>query len=76
MVRNDPPCRSRFYRHWSASAARMALTAADRKLHGRCAHSANMWAMIADAIDAGDEARFARLTRNLLYLSPERLSGS
>ncbi len=52
----------------------MALVSSDTKLHGRCAHSANMWAMIADAIDAGDEARFARLTSNLLYMSPERLS--
>ncbi len=76
MARHDLPRRARFYRHWSASAAEMALTADDRKLHGRCAHSANMWSMIADAIDAGDEVRFARLTRNLLYLSPERLSGS
>ena len=76
MVRNDPPRRARFYRHWSASAAEMALSAADHMLHGRCAHSANMWAKIADAIDAGDEAGFARLTRNLLYLSPERLPRS
>jgi hypothetical protein len=63
-----PPRGARFYRRWSSRAAEMALTASDPRMRTRCAHSATMWALIAHAIEAGDEDGFVQLTRNLACL--------
>jgi len=63
---------SRFYRQWSSRAAEVALTSRDRRIQLRCAHSANIWALIADAIEGGDERGFRRLTQNLICLPQGR----
>jgi hypothetical protein len=71
MATFGPTKGSRFYRRWSSRAAEVALTASDTKLQVRCAHSANMWAMIADAIEAGDQDSLVQLTHNLAFIAPE-----
>lgn len=42
-------------------------------MHDRCVHSANIWSLIADAIDSGDSAQLASLTMNLTYLVDDRI---
>jgi len=64
------PAHARFYRRWSCWAAELALTADEPRIRQRCTHSAQMWALIAETIEAGDDEGLARLTRNLLYLAP------
>lgn len=59
-----------FYREWSSHAARQALSAVERKAQDRCAHSAGIWALIADALEAGDDRRVEALTHNLTFLRP------
>jgi hypothetical protein len=71
MATAGPVKGARFYRRWSSRAAQVALTASDTKLRTRCAHSANMWARIADAIDAGDQDSLVQLTHNLAFIAPE-----
>lgn len=62
-----------FYREWSSRAARQALSAVQRQAKDRCAHSAGMWTLIADALEAGDDRRVEVLTRNLIFLRPNYL---
>ncbi|PZO90750.1 MAG: hypothetical protein DI623_05665 [Sphingomonas sanxanigenens] len=62
-----------FYRRWSAEAATIALTTSESRMHDRCVHSANIWSLIADAIDSGDSAQLASLTMNLTYLVDDRI---
>ena len=62
-----------FYRRWSAEAATIALTTSEPKMHDRCVHSANMWNLIADAIDDGDGDRLSSLTMNLTYFGDGRM---
>jgi hypothetical protein len=64
-------CRERqvdFYRAWSSAAAEQALAADHPGARVRCAHSAGMWALIADAIEAGQKSEVDHLTSNLLLL--------
>ncbi|WP_019832694.1 hypothetical protein [Sphingomonas sp. PR090111-T3T-6A] len=56
-----------FYRAWSSHAARQALSADQQQTKDRCAHSAGMWSLIADALEAGDDGRVAGLTHNLAF---------
>ncbi len=67
----DASLRSRFYREWSSRAAREALESSQTITKERCSLSASIWCSIADAIEAGDEARVANLTRNI-SLMPTR----
>lgn len=60
-----------FYRHWSSRAADLALSATQPNIRRRCAHSAGVWALIADAIDAGDHHGVALLTANVVYMDRE-----
>lgn len=62
-----------FYREWSSRAARQALSSLQKQTKERCTHSAGMWAMIADALEAGDHAEVASLTHNLVILTPNYL---
>ena len=64
----DTVLRSGFYREWSSRAAREALGSSQAITKERCALSASVWCSIADAIDAGDEARVAILTRNVTLM--------
>lgn len=57
-----------FYRAWSSAAAEQALAADHPGARVRCAHSAGMWALIADAIEAGQKSEVDHLTSNLLLL--------
>ncbi|WP_454886675.1 hypothetical protein [Sphingomonas oryzagri] len=41
-----------------------------RQTKERCTHSASMWTLIADALEAGDDAEVASLTHNLVLLKP------
>jgi hypothetical protein len=55
-----------FYRRWSSRAAEQALSS-DKTLEiERCAHSAEMWTQIANAIEEGADSHVDHLTRNLL----------
>ncbi len=58
-----------FYRDWASRAAREALAAAHMKTKERCTNSAAAWCSIADAIEAGDDRKVARLTHNLIFLN-------
>ncbi|MDH7638265.1 hypothetical protein [Sphingomonas oryzagri] len=62
-----------FYREWSSRAARQALSAMQRQTKERCTHSAGMWSLIADALEAGDDVGVASLTHNLIFLKPNYL---
>lgn len=64
-----------FYRHLSSCAADLALSETQIDIRRRCAHSAGVWALIADAIDAGDEAGVARLTANVAYMEKTPAAG-
>ncbi len=67
----DTALRLGFYREWSSRAAREALETSQTITKERCSLSASMWCSIADAIEAGDEARVTMLTRNI-SLMPTR----
>src|SRR5687767_8395510 len=43
----------RFYRAWSSQAAGLALAADQPAARTRCAHSASIWTLIADALGTG-----------------------
>lgn len=62
-----------FYREWSSRAARQALSAMQRQTKERCTHSAGMWSLIADTLEAGDDVGVASLTHNLVFLKPNYL---
>jgi len=62
-----------FYRGWSSQAARQALSTVEPKAQDRCTHSAGIWALIADALEAGDDRRVEVLTHNLAFLRPNYL---
>ncbi len=64
----DAALRSGFYREWSSRAAREALKTSQMSTKERCSLSASVWCSIADAIEAGDEARVAILTRNITLM--------
>ena len=51
-----------FYREWSSHAARQASLAIQRQTKERCTHSVEMWALIADALEASNDAEVASLT--------------
>lgn len=63
-----------FYREWSSRAATQALSAVERRAQDRCAHSAGIWTLIAEALEAGDERRVETLTHNLIFLRPNYLA--
>lgn len=58
-----------FYRAWSSQAAEQALAADHPGAKTRCAHSAGVWALIANALEAGDDGDVEHLTHNLLLLN-------
>jgi hypothetical protein len=60
--------RSDLFREWSSRAAREALEAGRSITQERCSHSATVWSLIADAIEAGDATEVAQLTRNLTLM--------
>jgi|UPI000477E603 hypothetical protein len=62
-----------FYREWSSRAARQALSAMQQQTKERCTHSAGIWSLIADALEAGDDVGVAGLTHNLVFLTPNYL---
>jgi hypothetical protein len=62
-----------FYRDWSSRAAQQALSAMQRQTKERCTHSAGIWSLIADALEAGDDVGVASLTHNLVFLKPNYL---
>lgn len=67
----DNPLRARsidFYRTWSFQASEQALAADHPGAVTRCAHSAGVWSLIADAIEADDMGEVQRLTTNVLLL--------
>lgn len=66
----DLPNGAGFYRGWSSRAAEMALTTTEPQAQRRCSHSANMWTLIADAIEAEDKDGLAHLTANLVCFAP------
>jgi len=74
MAANSLMKGAQFYRRWSSRAAEIALTTADSRTRGRCAHSAHMWAMIADAIDGDDQGSLATLTHNLAIIAASPLN--
>ena len=57
-----------FYRAWSSEAAEQALASDHPGARTRCAHSAGMWTLIADAMEAGQASKVEHLTNNLLLL--------
>jgi hypothetical protein len=64
-----------FFREWSSRAAREAVETGQSITRERCSHSATVWCLIADAIEAGNESEVALLMRNLTlmpvrYLAP------
>jgi len=58
-----------FYRAWSSEAAEQALASDHPGARTRCAHSASMWTLIADAMEAGLAGEVKLLTNNLLLLN-------
>jgi hypothetical protein len=61
--------RVRFYRAWSSQAAGLALAADHPAARTRCAHSASIWTLIADALETGKKGEVERLTNNLFLLN-------
>ena len=61
--------RVNFYRTWSSEAAEQALVADHPRAKTRCTHSAGIWTLIADALEAGQGSEIAHLTSNLLLLN-------
>ena len=57
-----------FFREWSSRAAHQALASVPSIAKERCSHSAIIWCSIADAMEAGDEAKVALLMRNLTLM--------
>lgn len=57
------------YRAWSVWASREALASAHERARKRCTHSAGVWSMVADALEAGDDPKVRRLTSNLTLLT-------
>ena len=57
------------YRAWSVRASREASASAHEKARQRCTHSASVWSMVADALEAGDDQEVRRLTSNLTLLT-------
>ncbi|WP_157216971.1 hypothetical protein [Flavisphingomonas formosensis] len=64
---------TRFYRRWSSLAAELALIEIEPRAKQRCAHSARMWALIAETVEAGDDTGFAKLTNNVICLAQEHM---
>ena len=58
-----------FYRTWSSQAAEQALAADHPGAKMRCTHSAGIWTLIADALEAGQGSEVTYLTNNLLLLN-------
>jgi hypothetical protein len=58
-----------FYREWSSRAARESLSATLKQTKDRCARSAGIWSLIADALEADDDQRVRALTRNVVFLN-------
>ncbi len=69
----DATVRAGFYREWSSRAAREALETSQTITKDRCSLSASIWCSIADAIEAGDEARVTMLTRNISLMPTSHL---
>jgi hypothetical protein len=69
-VANDPKREHRiaFYRAWSSEAAEQASIADHPGAITRCNHSAAIWTLIADSIEADKGTDVQRLTNNLLLL--------
>jgi len=57
------------YRAWSIWASREALASAHERARKRCTHSAHVWSMVADALEAGDDQKVLRLTSNLALMT-------
>ncbi len=70
MMANDPMRAQRidFYHKWSSQASEQALAADHPGATTRCAHSAGVWTLIADAIEADNLDEVQRLTKNLLLV--------
>jgi len=62
-----------FYRGWSSRAARESLSATQKQTKDRCAHSAGIWSLIADALEADDDQRVRMLTNNVTFLNANLL---
>ena len=71
MLKGASPLELRvgLYRAWSSKAAEQALAADHPGAKNRCAHSAGIWALIANAIESGQDRDVAHLTNNLLLLN-------
>jgi len=71
VVKGGSPLEQRvdLYRTWSSKAAELALAADHPGTKNRCTHSAGIWALIANAIESGQDRDVAHLTNNLLLLN-------
>nr|WP_144033804.1 hypothetical protein [Sphingomonas laterariae] len=56
------------YRALASRAACEALATRHEETRRRCTTSAAAWARIADAVEAGDTGKVARLINNLAFL--------